>query len=328
MELSEAISRSVSGETVEVVGCRVVHGGSSFWEPTLINGTVLDSIRALAPLAPLHNARDVEALEAAQRALPKAKVYAVFDTAFHRTIPTLAHTYAIPKELIHTHQIRRFGFHGISYQYVSKQLVARLGQQARRLVICHLGNGASVCAVLDGVSVDTSMGMTPLEGLVMGTRSGDLDPGLILFLQRELGMATTEVDDMLNKKSGLLGLSGLTGDVEELEEAISNSNEDAELALEVFAYRVAKYIGAYTVALGGLDAIAFTGGIGEHSAQVRARICRHLKFMGVTLNEARNRDTQRPPVSQIGSGEKLSVWVVRTDEERQIAEEVYRTING
>jgi acetate kinase len=323
--LAEAISRVISNEdNIEAVGCRVVHGGSAFGEPTVIEDGVVNSIRALAPLAPLHNARDLEAIEAARKALPKAKLYAVFDTAFHRTIPAIASTYALPRELAQKHQIRHYGFHGISYQYSTELLRAKLGSKARRLVICHLGNGASVCAVLDGTSVDTSMGMTPLEGLVMGTRSGDIDPGIILFLQRELGLTTSAVDEMLNFKSGLLGLSGLSGEVQVLEQAAGNA--DAELALNVFAYRVAKYVGSYAAALGGLDAVAFTGGIGEHSADVRSRVCRHLSFLGVSLDESQNQSREHAILRQIGFGDKASVWVVAADEERQIAQEVYRVL--
>jgi acetate kinase len=321
--IGEAIEICSSYGAIDAVGCRVVHGGNRFFDPVVIDSEVIEAIKALAPLAPLHNGRDVNTIEAAQEAIPHTPVIAVFDTAFHRSITTTASTYALPKDLVDAHGLRRYGFHGISYRYVSEMLRAELEPGDGKLIICHLGSGASACAVLHGKSIDTSMGMTPLEGLVMGTRSGDVDPGLILFLQRELGMITAEVDRMLNHQSGLAGMSGLTGDVRELEQVAANGDAAAGLALEVFAYRVSKYIGAYAVALEGLNAIAFCGGIGENSPEMRQRICRRLTFLGVNLDAKLNSTLVDEHLRRIDSSGSVSVWVAKTDEERQIARETF-----
>lgn len=309
---------------IDAVGHRVVHGGALFTQPTRITPGVLDGLRGLRELDPLHNPPEVALIEAAQRLLPGAPTVAVFDTAFHRTLPEAAWRYALPRDLSDKLHLRRYGFHGISHVYVSGRLLQCLGRAApgTRLVTCHLGSGASVCAVRDGLSVDTSMGMTPLEGLVMGTRSGDIDPGLLLYLLRSQGMTTEAVDDLLNHKSGLLGLSGQSSDVRELSQAAQTGDAHASLALDIFAYRVCKYIGAYAAALEGVDAVAFTGGIGEHSPDLRSRICRRLAFLGLRLDDARN-EAARPDAPTRISVDNASVqaWVIPTDEERQIARE-------
>lgn len=327
VRLSQAVRHAVEEceavAKVGAVGCRVVHGGASFSTPILVDEPALEAVRALSPLAPLHNARDVETIEGAEKALGNVPVVAVFDTAFHHTLPPEAFTYALPKELISKHGLRRYGFHGISYRYVSEQLVALLGSNAERLVVCHLGNGASVCAIFKGESIDTSMGMTPLEGLVMGTRCGDVDPGLILFLEREEHIHMRELDKMLNSRSGLAGLSGIGGDVRELEAGAKKGNPSAELALEVFAYRIAKYVGAYAVSLGGLDALAFCGGIGEHSADIRQRVCNRLEFLGIRLDDRNESPKWIDGVAGIGA----RAWSVRTDEARQIARETFALLS-
>lgn len=308
--------------TIDAVGCRVVHGGARFVEPTRVTPSVLDELRALGDLAPLHNPVDVAVLEQVQRSLPETPLTAVFDTAFHRTLPPVASTYALPFELCARYGLRRYGFHGISHAYVSRQLIGHLGHGAEgtKVVTCHLGNGASVCALADGQSVDISMGFTPLEGLVMGTRSGDVDPGLILYLIRTVGMTASEVDILLNRESGLRGLSGLSADIRDLEQAALEGNEHAKLALEVFAYRARKYIGAYAAALEGLDAVAFTGGIGEHSASMRSRICQGLDFLGLRLDEARNKTTDGHAAMNISAeSSSVQIWVIPTDEEQEIA---------
>ena len=330
IKLPEAVALSVEhcrkfGQ-IHAVGCRVVHGGSSFRDPVITNDEVLKAIRELSPLAPLHNARDVETIEAAHRALPNVPTVAVFDTGFHRTLPPEASNYALPKEIVSKYQIQRYGFHGISYRYVSTRLISQLGERANRLIVCHLGSGASICAIQEGRSVDTSMGMTPLEGLVMGTRSGDVDPGLILFLQREMGMSYSEVDRMLNHESGLAGLSGVSADVRALEQAAIEGNSSANLALEVFCYRVAKYVGAYAVALGGLDLLAFCGGIGENSILVRSRVCSRLNLLGIQIDETLNNTKTASEAFKIDASSPVSVWVVKTDEERQIANETFQTV--
>jgi len=309
---------------IDAVGHRVVHGGARFSEPTRVTPLMLGELRGLRELDPLHNPTEVALIEAASRLLPDKPGVAVFDTAFHRTLPEVAWRYALPADLSDRLGLRRYGFHGISHRYVSGRLLECLGREAAgtRLITCHLGSGASVCAVRDGQSIDTSMGMTPLEGLVMGTRSGDVDPGLLLYLLRTQGMTAERLDDLLNHGSGLQGLAGQS-DVRDLEQAASEGEERADLALEIFAYRVRKYLGAYAAALGGLDAVAFTGGIGEHAPAVRERICRGLGFLGLRLDAGRNAAAAGGEESQIGTDDaSVAVWVIPTDEERQIAREV------
>lgn len=308
---------------IDAVGHRVVHGGSRFLAPTRITTASLDALRGLRDLDPLHNPSEVAIIEAGRDALPDVPAVAVFDTAFHQTLPETAWRYALPRELSERFTLRRYGFHGISYRFVSERLLQCLKRdpQSTRLIVCHLGSGASVCALRDGLSVDTSMGMTPLEGLVMGTRSGDVDPGLLLYLLRAGAMTPDALDDVLNHDSGLKGLSGSSGDVRDLDAAAAAGDAPAALALDVFAYRVRKYIGAYAAALGGLDALAFTGGIGEHSAPMRERICRNLGFLGITLDPYANVASPSGEVS-IGVG-PTPVWVLPTDEERQIARETF-----
>ena len=305
------------------MGHRLVHGGPEFSEPARATPEVLKGLRGLRDLDPLHNPGEVALIEEAQRLLPDAPSVAVFDTAFHRTLPEVAWRYALPTELADRLHLRRYGFHGISHKYVSGRLLECLGRgpEGTRLITCHLGSGASVCALRDGLSVDTSMGLTPLEGLVMGSHSGDTDPGLLLYLMRTQGMTAEQLDDLLNHDSGLKGLAGKS-DVRDLEQAARTGDVRAELALEIFAYRVRKYLGAYAAALGGLDAVAFTGGIGEHSADIRGRICRGLDFLGLWLDDDRNMAVGKDaaPISTVGS--PTAAWVIPTDEERQIAREV------
>ena len=310
---------------IDAVGHRLVQGGATFTEPTRVTPETLDGLRGLKELDPLHNPSEVGLIEDAQRLLPDVPNVAVFDTAFHKTLPPVAYTYALPHDLSEKLKLRRYGFHGLSHQYVSGRLLECLGREAEgtRLVTCHLGSGASVCALLNGQSVDTSMGMTPLEGLVMGTRVGDVDPGLLLYLLRTQSITPEQLDDLLNKQSGLQGVSGLSADIRDLEKAAADGNAQAELALALFAYRARKYIGAYTAALGGLDAVAFTGGIGERSASMRARICAGLEFFGLHLNADANQKADGKGAARVSpASSAVSVWVIPTDEERQIAREV------
>jgi acetate kinase len=311
----EALAR-MSGSEIHAAGCRVVHGGDTFLAPALIDDEVLAKIAQLADLAPLHNPIAVTAITALRTALPGVPIVAVFDTAFHQTLPPVARHYAVPSDL----NIRRFGFHGISYTWVSHRLTAHI-PPPKRAIICHLGNGASVCALADGVSIDTSMGLTPMEGLVMGTRSGDIDPGAILYLLRS-GKSVAEVDELLNHKSGLAGLSGGMSDMKKIVDAATNGDARAKLALDLFCYRVSKYIGSYAATLGGLDCLAFTAGIGEHAPIVRGRICAKLAFLGVKLDEPLNR-AQRSDERQISRG-RVPVFVIPTNEELQIAKETHR----
>jgi acetate kinase len=302
---------------IDAVGVRVVHGGSRFENPAIVDDDVLGEIRNLAELAPLHNPIAVGVIEEVRSTLSGVPIVAVFDTAFHRTLPPVAFTYAVPPEL----GVRRYGFHGISYSYVSKRL-SSLNDGARH-IIAHLGNGASVCAIRDGRSIDTSMGFTPMEGLVMGTRGGDLDPGAILYLLRK-GTSEADLDDLLNHRCGLRGISESSGDIRELDRAAAAGDAKAELALDVFAYRAAKYIAAYCAALDGVDAIAFTAGIGEHSASMRQRICNRLSFLGVSLDETANNAASKDE-RRISSG-KIAVWVIPTNEELEIARAAFEIL--
>jgi len=309
---------------IDAVGHRVVQGGARFFGPTRVTPDVLQDLHGLEELDPLHNPTEVALIEAAQRLLPAAPSVAVFDTAFHRTLPEVAWRYALPADLSDRLGLRRYGFHGISHRYVSGRLLDCLGREpaGTRLITCHLGSGASVCALLGGESVDTSMGLTPLEGLVMGTRSGDLDPGLLLYLLRTQGMTPEQLDDLLNHGSGLKGLAGRS-DVRDLEQAAGKGDKQADMALEIFAYRVRKYLGAYAAALGGLDAVAFAGGIGERGAGMRTRICRGLDFLGMSLDTDRNGAAAGSKAARISAESgPTQVWVIPTDEERQIAREV------
>jgi len=308
------ILRELSGSPIDSVGVRVVHGGSRFENPVVVDDDVLAEIRKLTELAPLHNPLAIGVIEEVRRGLPDVPIVAVFDTAFHRTLPPVAFTYAVPQEL----GVRRYGFHGISYSYVSKRLHTL--NAGSRLIVAHLGNGASVCAIRDSRSVDTSMGFTPMEGLVMGTRAGDLDPGVVLYLLRS-GRSEADLDDLLNHRCGLRGVSETSGDVRELESAAATGDARATLALDVFAYRVAKYIAAYCAALDGVDAVVFTAGIGEHSASMRKRICDRLAFLGVSLDEAANNATSDNE-RRISCG-RVAVWVIPTNEELEIARAVF-----
>lgn len=316
---------------IDAVGCRVVHGGPGLIAPTLVTAPVLEELRALKKLAPLHIPTDIAVLKQVRQSLPGTPVIAVFDTAFHQTLPEVASTYALPVELCARYGLRRYGFHGISHAYVSRELINHLGRGAKgtRVITCHLGNGASICAVRDGRSIDTSMGFTPMEGLVMGTRSGDVDPGLLVYLIRAVGMTVGQVDDLLNHRSGLHGLSGLSADLRDLERAALKNDKRAELALEIFAYRACKYIGAFAAALQGLDAVAFTGGMGEHSPSIRRRICRRLGFLGLRLDGRRNRAASGGAARQISvEGSVPQVWVIPTDEEGEIAHSTFEQVRN
>jgi acetate kinase len=320
-----------SGGKIRAVGCRVVHGGDRFVEPTRVTAEVLAAIRELSPLAPLHNPAAAEVLETCLSLLPEVPIVAVFDTSFHKTLPQVAKTYALPFDLCQEHHIHRYGFHGIAHQYVSERLIECIGKLGveSRCITCHLGNGASICAVRDGKSIDTSMGMTPMEGLVMGTRSGDVDPGVPLYLLHTVGMSADNLDNLLNHKSGLLGISGRSSDLRDLEKAASEGDARSELAMEVFAYRVAKTIGAYAVTLEGLDAIAFSGGIGENSASMRERICRRLGFLGVSLvTERNNSENNDEPMPISADDSRVQGWVIHADENLQIARETRDCLFG
>jgi acetate kinase len=310
---------------IEGIGHRVVHGGEEFNESVLITDDVVKKIEALSELAPLHNPANVTGIKAFQQVLPNVPAVAVFDTAFHQTMPESSFLYSLPYEYYEKYGIRKYGFHGTSHKYVSQRAAEMLGRPIEnlRLITCHLGNGASITAVEAGKSIDTSMGFTPLAGVTMGTRSGNIDPALIPYIMEKTGKNADEVIDILNKKSGMLGLSGFSSDLRDIEEAASNGNERAELALNVFAGKIHKYIGMYAARMFGVDAIIFTAGIGENSDVIRARILKGLEFMGVywdpSLNKVRGEEAFiNYPHSPV------KVIVIPTNEEVMIARDVVR----
>ena len=319
-------------EEISAVGHRVVHGGEKFAKSILVNKEIVDEIDKISVLAPLHNPPNLAGIRACMRLMPGVPQVAVFDTAFHATMPDYAYTYALPYKYYTDYGVRRYGFHGTSHRYVTRQAqkmleAGGLDPASTRIVTCHLGNGCSMAAVVGGKVVDTSMGMTPAEGLVMGTRSGDVDPAILLYLARELGASPDEIDDLINKKSGLLGVSGLTSDMRDIEDAAAEGNKRAELALSIFCYRIKKYIGAYAAALGGLDAIVFTGGIGENSTEVRARVCDGLGFLGLELDCEKNESLKGPADISTASS-RARILLLPTNEERMIARETAQVVAG
>jgi acetate kinase len=315
---------------IEAVGHRVVHGGERFTHSTLVTDAVWNEVEELIELAPLHNPHNLRGITAA-RAVLGAGVpqVAVFDTAFHQSLPETAYLYAIPYQYYRRYGVRRYGFHGTSHRYVAyryRQLTGKAREDVK-IITLHLGNGASACAIVGGTSVDTSMGFTPLEGLVMGTRSGDLDPAILDYIAAKEGMAIRDVDAMLNKQSGMLGVSGLTADMRELlDEESENGDRRARLAIDLFCYRVKKYIGAYLAAMNGADAIVFAGGIGENSPRVRERICRDLDWLGISVDASKN-DALVGQEGSFGSG-RVELRVIPTDEELLIARDAWRVVTG
>ena len=309
-------------------GHRVVHGGDIFAAPALIDDEVIAAIEACIPLAPLHNPANLAGIRGAMAAQPGVPNVAVFDTAFHQSMPAEAYTYAIDADVARDHRIRRYGFHGTSHAYVSRAAGQFLGldPDSSRVITLHLGNGASACAVKGGNSVDTSMGMTPLAGLVMGTRSGDIDPAIALHLQAAAGLSPAQADALLNKNSGLKGICG-DNDMRQVRARATEGDEQAALALDVYAYRVRSYIGAYTAALGGLDALVFTAGVGENDAAMRADVCAGLQWLGVRIDDARN--SAGSGIRRISTDDSpVAVLVVPTDEESEIARQTLAVLGG
>ena len=307
---------------VELVAHRVVHGGARFADPVVIDDDVLAEVRALSVLAPLHNPVNVVGIEAARRALPHLPHVAVFDTAFHQTLPPYAYTYAVPQVWADRHGVRRYGFHGTSHAFVARAAARFLGRdpEAVNLIVLHLGNGASATAIERGRSVDTSMGLTPLEGLVMGTRSGDVDPALVAHLRRTAGLEVDEIDRMLNSGSGLKGLAGVS-DLREVRARVAEGDATAARALDVYCYRIRKYVGAYLAVLGHADAIVFTAGVGENDAVVRARSLAGLQALGIRVDDERNETGSREAREISPPGAGVAVLVVPTDEELEMAEQ-------
>ena len=330
--LAIILERMLETGAVSAVGHRVVHGGESFTAPTRVDHGVLEGLEALCDLAPLHNPNNLAGIRAARAALPDVVHVAVFDTAFHATLPARARAYALPTELAQRLGLRRYGFHGPSHGWVAKRAAEHLETDIRdlRLITCHLGNGCSMAAVEYGRSVETSMGLTPLEGLVMGTRCGDVDPGLLLELMRRAQLDADSLDHLLNRESGLAGLSGVGNDLRDIEERAAAGDDSCRLAIHVFAHRVRKYIGAYAAVMGGLDGVVFTGGIGENSALMRHRIAQRLEFLGARLDEDRNRDAKvdrAQPVFEISPARsRVALLVVATDEEHAIAKQTSKLV--
>ncbi|MCL9820172.1 acetate kinase [Helicobacter sp. 14348-15] len=308
-------------DEIKAVGHRIVHGGEHFTHSAVITDEVISHIEECADLAPLHNPAHLLGIRACQALMPSTPMVAVFDTAFHQTMPPKAFIYGLPYEYYEKYKVRRYGFHGTSHSYVSKRTAEflKIPLENSKIITCHLGNGSSICAIENGKSIDTSMGLTPLEGLVMGTRSGDLDPAVIDYIAQKENLSTKEIMNILNKKSGVLGISGLSSDFRDLLAADENGDLKARFAREVFAYRVAKYIGSYTAALTGVDAIAFCAGVGENAKFIRGKIVSHLQFLGITLDEEANLATVGVEGIISTPDSKVKVCVIPTNEELMIA---------
>lgn len=313
-------------QEIKLIGHRVVHGGEKYRKSVRINATVIKEIKNLSKLAPLHNPANLAGIISCQKLLPKAAQVAVFDTAFHQTIPEKAFLYALPAEFHKKHKIRRYGFHGINHQYVSEEAIKILKAKKKpfkRILSCHLGNGCSITAILDGKSIETSMGFTPLEGLIMGTRSGDIDPAIPLYMEKTLNQSPAEIDQLLNKKSGLLGLTGLSSDMRTIHAAAQKGNKKAILALEMYTYRIAKYIGSFIGVLGGVDAIIMTAGIGEHAGYVRQAIFDYFKGT-LDLNPKANLNNEQ----FINSAKsKTQILIIPANEELKIAQESLKLVS-
>ena len=316
-----------STDEIDAVGHRVLHGGMEFFDSCIINDEVIAAIEKCIPLGPLHNPANLMGIRACQAVMPKTPQVAVFDTAFHMTMPPKAYRYAIPTEYYENDSIRRYGFHGTSHKYVTKRAIELMGRKDIKLVNCHLGNGSSLSAVKDGKCQDTSMGLTPLAGVPMGTRSGDIDPAVVQFVMNKYGLSADECLNMLNKKSGVLALSGVSSDFRDIENGAEEGNENCALALDKFAYEVRKYIGSYAAALGGLDCLVFTAGVGENSASMRARICEGLEFLGVKIDPEKNNTRGKEAIISADDS-KVTVWVIPTNEELMIAQDTAALVNA
>ena len=313
---------------IDAVGHRVVHGGEKFKESCLITDEVIETIRELSPLAPLHNPAGILGIEAARKVFGNIPMVAVFDTAFHSTMPPKAYMYAIPYEYYEKYGVRRYGFHGTSHKYVSHRAAEFLEEPIERLklITCHLGNGSSIAAVDQGKVIDTSMGMTPLAGLMMGTRCGDLDPSVVNYLKYTLNITGHELDEILNKKSGLLGISGVSSDKRDVEEAALHGNKRAQLASDMLNYQIKKIVGSYIAAMGGVDAIVFTGGIGEHDEIARAKVCHHMDWLGIRIDTDKNEHPVGDVCDITAWGAKVRTLVIATDEELMIARDTKEVV--
>jgi len=316
-----------SPDDISIVGHRVVHGGKHFTNTTEITDVVKDKIKALSILAPLHNPSNLEGIEVAEEIFPNAKQVAVFDTAFHQTIPEYAYKYAIPNEFLDTYNIRVYGFHGTSHKYVSKKAIEFLKKKDSKIITIHLGNGCSMTAVKNGKSIDHSLGFSPLGGLIMGTRCGDIDPSVIFYLNERLGIEIDEIKSIFQNKSGMLGLTGFS-DLRDIQNEASKGNKACQLALKMNAYRIKKYIGSYATILNGLDAIVFTAGIGENSQNMRQLVCEELDFLGIHLNKEKNKITSKEMRAIHQKKSKVSILVIPTNEELEIAKQAMSLFNN
>ncbi len=314
-------------DEIGAVGHRVVHGGEKFAKSTVITDEVIKAIEECNDLAPLHNPANIIGINACKELMPNTPMVAVFDTAFHQTMPEEAYIYGIPYEYYEKYKVRRYGFHGTSHSFVSKRAAEMLGKpyDSLKTIGCHLGNGASICAVDHGKSVETSMGMTPLEGLIMGTRSGDIDPAIVEFIAKKENKTAEEVLRILNKESGVQGISGFTSDFRDIEEGIEKGNKRAKLAMDVFAHRVVRYVGAYIAQMNGVDAIVFTAGLGENDKTIREMVCSHLEFLGVKLDDAQNSKRGEDLIVSTDDS-KVKVLVIPTNEELMIARDTLALI--
>lgn len=306
---------------IDAVGHRMVHGGEKFNKSVLLTDEVLKAFEACTDLAPLHNPANLKGVKAVSELMPGLPQVGVFDTAFHQTMPAHSYLYAIPYELYEKYGVRRYGFHGTSHRYVSQRVCEFLGVNPadKKIITCHIGNGGSVAAVDGGKCVDTSMGLTPLEGLMMGTRSGDIDGGAITFLEKKLGLDADGMSNLLNKKSGLLGISGISSDMREIDTAVEQGNERAKIALDMYNYRIKKYVGAYAAAMGGCDIIVFTAGVGENQYSMREQVCAGMEYMGVKLDVEKNKTVRGEEAVISTPDSKVTVCVIPTDEELMIA---------
>ena len=314
---------------IEAVGHRIVHGGEKFAESVLLTDEVLQQVKDCYDLAPLHNPANVVGVEAVEAILPGVPQVGVFDTAFHQTMPAKSYMYALPYKYYKEDGVRRYGFHGTSHRYVSQRVCEILGvdKNQKKIITCHVGNGGSITAVLDGKSVDTSMGLTPTEGLMMGSRIGDVDPGALVFLMKKHNLNPDQLQKIINKESGVLGVSEISSDMREIDAAIESGYERAKLALDMYEHRIIKYIGAYAAEMGGVDIIVFTGGVGENQAALRSRVCAPLAFMGVKLNEELNARTRGTETVISAPESKVTVVVVPTDEELMIARDTAEIVS-
>ncbi len=316
-----------SVDEIDAVGHRVLHGGMEFFDSCIIDDEVIAAIKKCIPLGPLHNPANLMGIEACQKVMPKTPQVAVFDTAFHMTMPPKAYRYAIPTEYYENDSIRRYGFHGTSHKYVARRTAELVGKKEFKMVNCHLGNGSSMSAVKDGKCQDTTMGLTPLAGVPMGTRSGDIDAAVVQFICNKYNMSVDECLNMLNKKSGMLAISGVSSDFRDLEDGAKNGDEACKLAREKFCYEVAKYVGAYAAALGGIDVLTFTAGVGENDCAVRAEVCEYLSFMGVKIDpELNGKRGKELKISTPDS--KVEVWIVPTNEELMIAQDTAELVSA